>query len=77
MTAGAPAWEGLPEREGLSELKGLSELAGAGSPEPAGTGLRARVRAVAEFERDSDDCGSAAPAFSGERRCSSDMTWTS
>lgn len=73
MTAGAPAWAGLQEREGLSELA----RAGAGSPEPAGTGLRARVRAVAEFGRGSEDRGSASSAFSGERRCSSDMTWTS
>lgn len=65
MTAGVPWWTKSPER------------AGAGSPEPSGAGLRARVLAVAEFGRGSDDCGSAAPAFSGERRCSSDMTWTS
>ena len=73
MTAGVPWWTRSPERAGAGlpdrAWEGLSELARAESPE--------RVRAVAEFERGSENCASASAAFSGERRCSSDMTWTS
>lgn len=87
MTAGVPEREGLSERDRLSDLARAEsperagarspERAGAGSPEPSVAGLRARVRAVAEFGRGSEDRRSASSAFSGERRCSSDMTWTS